>query len=83
MERSSETSPRNRGPRDPVTRAFAVLLWMADAPGASWGLREIAKNVDMPPSTLHRVLAPPLRLARVAASEHAEHGRRTPWPTSP
>jgi IclR family acetate operon transcriptional repressor len=57
MERSPETSLRNRGPRDPVTRAFAVLLWMADAPGSSWGLREIAKNVDMPPSTLHRVLA--------------------------
>jgi IclR family transcriptional regulator, acetate operon repressor len=57
MERPIETSPRNRGPRDPVTRAFAVLLWMADAPGSSWGLREIAKSVGMPPSTLHRVLA--------------------------
>jgi DNA-binding IclR family transcriptional regulator len=57
MERPIEPSPRNRGPRDPVTRAFAVLLWMADAPGSSWGLREIAKSVGMPPSTLHRVLA--------------------------
>jgi DNA-binding IclR family transcriptional regulator len=57
MERPTEMSPRNRGPRDPVTRAFAVLLWMADAPGSSWGLREIAKSVGMAPSTLHRVLA--------------------------
>lgn len=57
MERPTETSARNRGPRDPVTRAFAVLLWMADAPGSSWGLREIATSVGMPPSTLHRVLA--------------------------
>lgn len=56
-ESPTTTSARNRGPRDPVTRAFAVLLWMADAPGSSWGLREIAKSVGMPPSTLHRVLA--------------------------
>ena len=56
METPSMT-PRNRGARDPVSRAFTVLLWMADAAGLSWGLREIAKGVGMPPSTLHRVLA--------------------------
>ncbi len=43
--------------RDPVARAFAVLLWMADAEGSAWGLREIAKGVEMHPSTLYRVLA--------------------------
>src|SRR4051794_3007960 len=57
MEQPGTTSTRKRGPRDPVTRAFAVLLWMADAPGSAWGLREMAKSVGMPPSTLHRVLA--------------------------
>ncbi len=57
MQMSDAAKIRNRGPRDPVTRAFAVLLWMADAEGAPWGLREIAKGVAMPPSTLHRVLA--------------------------
>lgn len=57
MESPTKTSVRNRGPRDPVSRAFAVLLWMAEAAGPSWGLREIAKGVGMPPSTLHRVLA--------------------------
>jgi IclR family transcriptional regulator, acetate operon repressor len=57
METSTTASPRNRGPRDPVSRAFAVLLWMVDAAGGSWGLREIATGVTMHPSTLHRVLA--------------------------
>ncbi|MHB8647455.1 MAG: IclR family transcriptional regulator [Thermomicrobiales bacterium] len=46
-----------REARDPVARAFAVLLWMVDAVGASWELREIAHGVAMHPSTLHRVLA--------------------------
>lgn len=46
-----------RETRDPVARAFAVLLWMVDAAGTSWGLREIAAGVAMHPSTLHRVLS--------------------------
>ncbi|MCA1667656.1 MAG: IclR family transcriptional regulator, partial [Thermomicrobia bacterium] len=57
MKRSDATESARRETRDPVARAFAVLLWMVDAAGASWGLREIATGVQMHPSTLHRVLA--------------------------
>jgi len=57
MNRSTAKEPAQRETRDPVARAFAVLLWMVNATGASWGLREIATGVAMHPSTLHRVLA--------------------------
>ncbi len=57
MEPSAVKEPARRETRDPVARAFAVLLWMVDAPGMSWGLREIATGVAMHPSTLYRVLS--------------------------
>ena len=57
MDRSIAKDSERRETRDPVARAFAVLLWMVDAGGAAWGLREIAAGVAMHPSTLHRVLA--------------------------
>lgn len=57
MESTATQGPEQRETRDPVARAFAVLLWMVDAAGASWGLREIATGVAMHASTLHRVLA--------------------------
>ncbi len=57
MDRSIAKESERRETRDPVARAFAVLLWMVDAGGAAWGLREIAAGVAMHPSTLHRVLA--------------------------
>ncbi len=57
MEPSAAKESEGRETRDPVARAFAILLWMVDAAGASWGLREIATGVAMHPSTLHRVLA--------------------------
>lgn len=43
--------------RNPVSRAFRVLLWMADQEGETWGVREIAAGVRMHPSTVHRLLA--------------------------
>jgi DNA-binding IclR family transcriptional regulator len=43
--------------RNPVSRAFRVLLWMADQEGDAWGVREIAAGVAMHPSTVHRLLA--------------------------
>jgi IclR family acetate operon transcriptional repressor len=46
-----------REARNPVARAFAILQWMVDATGNSWGLREIAKGVRMHPSTLYRILS--------------------------
>lgn len=57
MNRSTGKEPTPRETRDPVARAFAVLLWMVEATGTAWGLREIAAGVSMHPSTLHRVLS--------------------------
>lgn len=42
--------------RNPVTRAFRILGWMAGASGEAWPLGEIAAGVDMHPATVHRVL---------------------------
>jgi DNA-binding IclR family transcriptional regulator len=57
LEPSATKESAQREARDPVARAFAILFWMVDAAGESWGLREIAAGVAMHPSTLHRVLA--------------------------
>lgn len=46
-----------RETRNPVARAIATLQWLVDAPGTSWGLREIATGMGTHPSTLHRVLS--------------------------
>lgn len=53
MERSTEERPRER---DPIDKAFEVLRWMVDSPATSWGVREIARGLDRPPSTIHRAL---------------------------
>jgi len=42
--------------RNPVTRAFRILGWMAGAAGDAWPLGEIAAGVGMHPATVHRVL---------------------------
>ncbi len=42
--------------RNPVTRAFRILGWMAGAEGERWALGEIAAGVGMHPATVHRVL---------------------------
>src|SRR3954447_21675255 len=56
MKAQTNDDPAQRETRNPVARAFAVLLWMVDAAGTSWALGEIAKGVAMHPSTLHRML---------------------------
>jgi DNA-binding IclR family transcriptional regulator len=43
--------------RNPVARAFRLLVWMAEQEGETWGVREIAAGVGMHPSTVHRLLA--------------------------
>ncbi|MEP9380750.1 IclR family transcriptional regulator [Nocardioides sp. KR10-350] len=56
----TDTSTRRRsatGPRDPVEKAFEALRWMLDSPEGSWGVREIARGLGRPPSTVHRTLA--------------------------
>lgn len=42
--------------RNPVSRAFRVLAFMADEERDAWGLRELAAGVGMHPSTVHRLL---------------------------
>ncbi|MFN8222986.1 MAG: IclR family transcriptional regulator [Gaiellales bacterium] len=42
--------------RNPVGRAFRILAWMAAREDGPFGLREIAKGVEMNPSTVHRLL---------------------------
>jgi IclR family transcriptional regulator, acetate operon repressor len=45
-----------RGARNPVGRAFRILSWMAARDDGPWGVRELAKGVEMNPSTVHRLL---------------------------
>lgn len=42
--------------RNPIGRAFRILAWMAAREDGPFGLREIAKGVEMNPSTVHRLL---------------------------
>jgi DNA-binding IclR family transcriptional regulator len=44
------------GARNPIGRAFAILSWMAGRTDGPWGVRELAKGVEMNPSTVHRLL---------------------------
>lgn len=43
--------------RDPVEKVFETLRWMIDSPARSWGVREIARGLGRPASTIHRALA--------------------------
>jgi IclR family acetate operon transcriptional repressor len=43
--------------RTPLLKAMRVVEWMIDAEQPSYGVREIAQALDIPPSTAHRLLA--------------------------
>lgn len=43
--------------RSPVTKAIQMLAWMADSEEQSWGIRQAARGLDVPPSTAHRTFA--------------------------
>ena len=43
--------------REPVGRALDVLAWMADHQSEPLGVRQIARDLDTSPSTIHRILA--------------------------
>ncbi len=51
---------RSREParRDPLSKALQIITWMVDEEpeGTTWGIREIAGVLGMPPSTAYRVL---------------------------
>lgn len=42
--------------REPVGRALDVLAWVADHPGTPLVVRQIARDLDTTPSTVHRIL---------------------------
>jgi DNA-binding IclR family transcriptional regulator len=46
----------SRGTRNPIGRALRILTWMAGRDDGPWGVREVAKGVEMNPSTVHRLL---------------------------
>lgn len=43
--------------RDPLGRAMRLMTWMVDSPQSEWGVREIASQLALPPSSVHRLLA--------------------------
>ena len=43
--------------RDPVTKAFRMLAWMADSDQDRWGVRELARGLEIAPSTAHRTIS--------------------------
>jgi IclR family acetate operon transcriptional repressor len=43
-------------PRSPVARAFEVISIMVDGGSVSYGVRELAEQLDLPPTTVHRAL---------------------------
>jgi IclR family acetate operon transcriptional repressor len=49
-------SQRTRA-RNPIGRAFEILSWLSAADGKPAGPREIARELGMTPSTVHRLLA--------------------------
>jgi len=43
--------------RNPVDKAFRILAWAVDQEKATWGVREVAREFGMAPSTAHRALS--------------------------
>lgn len=41
--------------REPVGRAIDVLSWLATHPQPSWSIRQVARALDMSPTTIHRI----------------------------
>jgi DNA-binding IclR family transcriptional regulator len=58
--------------RSPVTKAIQMLAWMADSGEQSWGIRQAARGLDVPPSTAHRTFA---MLESAGALVSDENGR--------
>jgi IclR family transcriptional regulator, acetate operon repressor len=43
------------GEREPISRAIDVLSWLAANPTPPWGVRHVARGLDMSPTTVHRI----------------------------
>src|ERR1700732_4843067 len=50
---------RMPGKREPAARAIDVLIWLADHAGDntgdSWGVRQVAREMNTSPSTIYRI----------------------------
>jgi IclR family transcriptional regulator, acetate operon repressor len=47
-----ETMP---GEREPAARAIDVLIWLADHTADTWGVRQVAREMNTSPSTIYRI----------------------------
>jgi len=43
------------GEREPAARAVDVLIWLADHTADTWGVRQVAREMNTSPSTIHRI----------------------------
>jgi IclR family transcriptional regulator, acetate operon repressor len=50
-------SPEPTERRNPLQKAFRILAWAADREEAAWGVREVARELGMAPSTAYRALS--------------------------
>lgn len=53
---NSSSSVAARGPRDQLSKALALLRFVAESNASSWGVRHLAQELHMAPSTVHRLL---------------------------
>lgn len=63
------------GEREPAARAIDVLIWLADHTGDTWGVRQVAREMNASPSTIHRIFQ--LFESRDLVTKN-EDGRYTP-----
>lgn len=59
--------------REPVGRALDVLAWVADHPGAPLVVRQIARDLDTTPSTVHRILGTFQQRGLIARGSNGEY----------
>jgi DNA-binding IclR family transcriptional regulator len=59
--------------REPVGRALDVLAWMADHQSEPLGVRQIARDLETSPSTIHRILTTFQDRRLVARGENGEY----------
>ena len=43
------------GEREPAARAIDVLIWLADHTADTWGVRQVARELNTSPSTIYRI----------------------------
>ena len=61
--------------RDPLSKALQLITWMVEQEpdNATWGIREIAGALDLPPSTIYRVLVSLERLGLVETDDSSRY----------